>query len=566
MFKSTNGKKSGSGKSAFSRVISALTVVIMILLALVSCDSNFDYIKSDLTKYVELSSTDYKNYTLEISLAEPHDIDVDVALLNLVSSEKYRKQEGDGGYVRNLAPTPGDRVVIRYRGYIINSKGEEVTVSTSMSNIAMPQDTEIQIGDDNTSFLPVGFELGLIGKNPEDYAKFEQITSGKAQDDWVVYVSFDRLVEGGDAKKDTLKATTSRIDLSDTEEADKVFGEGFVEKIKSFEIGQTYNNIVLKINGKNYEYNNFVVKYATTCEKASTSENGKAPLVVEGYFPYYYGLDGTATAGLRNDTVYYQVFIQKVQPFSTPELNDEFILQVVGEKDSAITEAELREYEGETLVDKYRSYAKEAMKEAYETTYADMVEDAIWDHYLQKAIIKKYPEKKVREIYNKYIADVEYQYDYNGGALTNSDGDFVKYQNIDEFAIAYLKLSDDDDWKDVLYKMSEDLVKERLILYYIMQKEGIVPTEENLSAKTEEIKNEYLEEYVKQYLEYTDKTEEDYTDEEYKKFLEDRKEEIFGYYDEPYFKETAYYEIALEKFRTYVTVYTLDNPKPAETE
>ena len=552
----------------------AITASVLIIVDAVKKDKWFDYVKSDLSKYVELSQEDYKNYDLELSIAKPHFgekgdsisvNDVDVAILNLISSEAYRKLEGDGAFVSNLPVTAGDKVSIRYRGYTINEKGEEVTVSTAMSNIQFDYDTEIQIGEDNSSFLPVGFELGLIDKHPADYAKFEKIKNGKPQGNWVVYVSFERLLDGGDPKKDTIKFSNMRIDLEDPE-ANTIFGDGFTEKLKGFDIGSIYNNIATTIGGKNYTYNNLLINFATTCEKASTSENGKAPLVVEGYFPYDFGVEGTATAGLRDKKVYYQVFIQGVQAYETPEFNDEFILKVIKEKGSEITEEELRAYEGATLVDKYKAYAKELINEAYEEAYDIMVEDAMWNHYLAKAKILKYPQIKVDEIYDEYVEDVYYQYDYNGGSLQDSEGNFTNYETVDEFAIAYLQLTEEDDWKETLLKMSEDLVKERLILFYIMQKEDIVPSSEVLSAKVEEIKNEYYDEYIKQYLDYQKKTEADFTPEEYQKFLEERKAEIFDYYDDDYFEETAYYEMTLEKIREYPTVYTLNNPKPSATK
>ena len=578
---SENQKKRISAKviaiiiALITTVAAIVTATVLIVVDAVKKDKGFDYIKSDLSKYVELSLDDYMNYELELSIAKPHfgeegDTikvnDVEVALLNLISSESYRKlAEGDGAFVSNIAVTPGDKVLIRYRGYTINDKGEEITVSTGMSNIQASYDTEIQIGDDNSSFLPVGFELGLIGKNPQDYAKFEQITTGKPTADMVAYVSFERLIEGGDSKKDTLKATNMRMDLAD-EEVDKVFGEGFTEKLLSFDIGTTYNNVTAKINGKNYTYSNLVINFTTTCEKASTSANGKAPLVVEGYFPYDFGVEGTATAGLRDKPVYYQVFIQGVQAYDTPELNDDFIRQVINEKGSEITEEKLLTYAGATLVDKYKAYAKELIIEAYEEAYDIMVEDAMWNHYLEKAKIKKYPEIKVTKIYDEYVDDVYYQYDYNGGSLQDSEGNFTNYDTLDEFAVAYLGLSEGADWKDTLYKMSEDLVKERLVLYYIIQAEELIESEDQVTAKVEEIKAEYYDEYIKQYLEYQEKTEADFTPEEYQNFLEERKTEIFDYYDDDYFTETAYYELALVKLREYPTVYTLNNPKPAATE
>ena len=553
--------------TALALLATIITASVILIVDAVKRDVSFDYIGSDLRNYVDLSLDDYKNYELELSIAKPHEIDVDVAILNLVSAKEYRTLVGDGTLKNNVAVTAGDMVRIYYKGYTHNDDGEEVIVSTAMSNFTLAKPTDLQIGDANEAF-PVGFELGLIGKNPQDYAKFGKITSGKAADHehgdkWVIYVSFERLVEGGDSKKDTVKATSMRIDLEDSD-VEKVFGEGFLSKIKNFNVGDTYNDVTVKINGKNYTYSNLVINFATTCEKAETSENGKAPLVVEGYMPYDYGIDGTATAGLRNKTVYYQVFIDYVQQYDTPEFNDEFVLKVIGEKGSKITEEELSEYEGESLTDKYRAYAKELIYEAYEEAYDIMVEDAMWNHYLKKAKIKKYPGIKVDEIHSEYIDDVYYQYDYNGGTLSDSEGTPKSYDNIDDFARAYLSLAEGADWRNTLYTMSESLVKERLILYYIMKAENILPTAEKLAEKVAEIKKEYLDEYIRQYLEYQKKTEDDFSEDEYKQFCAEREAEIFEYYDNDYFQETAYYELALETLRTYPTVYTLDNPKPAE--
>ena len=106
--------------------------------------------------------------------------------------------------------------------------------------------------------------------------------------------------------------------------------------------------------------------------------------------------------------------------------------------------------------------------------------------------------------------------------------------------------------------MSEELVKERLILYYLMREENLVPTEEKFAEEYEAVCEEYIDEYVRQYLEYEEKTEADYTAEEYAKFVEDRKAELFDYYDEEYFKETTYYEVALREFLKWPNVITLD--------
>ncbi len=572
-------------------VVTLLTVGIIFLVNAIKKDKWFDYVKSNITKYIELPEEAYKNYELELSIARPHAIDVDVAILNLISSEDYRTLVGEGGSNTSIAVTAGDKLVVRYRGYTLDENGEEKVISTAMSNITYATGTTLQIGDSNST-LPIGFELGLIGKVPNDYAKFEKITSGKAKDhakgdDWVIYVSAERIPVAsiGDSEKeksDTVKFSSMRIDLSDKEEVEKYFGVGFVETVKTYNIGQEYS-FTAKIGSNNteYKYKTLKIDFATTCEKAKTSENGKAPLRVEGYFAYDYGIEGTATAGLRNKTVYYDVFIEELIPYDTTingvkvnspaELTDDVVLYLVNQKDSEIGETELRAYEGETLVQKYRNYVVDYLDEAYEEAKKIMIENALWNRLLDKAKVIKYPISKVEEIHKEYIDDVYYQYDFNGGSLQDSEGNFTSYNTLDEFAVAYLKLEEGADWQAALYTMSESLVKERLILFYILQVEEMMPSDDELEAEISAIKQEYLDEYLKQYIQYKEYNDEsfsadDFTEESYKTFVEDRKKELFDYYDDDYFEETAYYEYALRKLIVIPTVYTLDNPKPAATE
>jgi hypothetical protein len=104
-----------------------------------------------------------------------------------------------------------------------------------------------------------------------------------------------------------------------------------------------------------------------------------------------------------------------------------------------------------------------------------------------------------------------------------------------------------------------------------MQAENLMPTEEELAREVASIKQEYLDEYIKQYISYKEENDDSFdrstlTGEAYDTFVSERSKELFDYYDDDYFTETAYYEIGLRTFLTYPTVYTLDNPKPAATE
>ncbi len=566
-------------------VVTLLTTGIVFLVNAIRKDQWFDYVKSDMSKYIDLPKEVYMDYELELSIAKPHAIDIDVALLNLISSEEFRKVKGDGGAYTNIVIDAGDKLVIRYRGYTLEN-GEEKVISTAMSNITSSDGTSLQIGDGSDS-LPIGFELGLMGKNPSDYAKFEKILSGKAADHehgdkWIVYFSAERIptasIGTDNEKKDTVKLSNMRIDLADVEDVNKHFGTGFVETIKSYNVGQEYQ-AEFEIGEKNtkHTYKNFKIEFATTCEKAETSANGKAPLTVEGYFAYDFGIEGTATAGLRNQTVYYDVWVESVTPYDTvinniavnnlSELTDEVILFLVNKSTSDITEQALRELEGDGLVAKYRTYVKNYLDNAYDDALKIMIENKMWDRLLKETTVKKYPKIKVDEIYQEYEEDVYYQYDYNGGSLQDSEGNYKSYDTVDKFACAYLSLEEGSDWKATLYTMSENLVKERLILYYIMQENDMLPSEDTLNNKVEQIKQEYLDEYLRQYLDYKESNDEDFDreelkGEEYEKFVEERSKELFSYYDDDYFEETAYYELALDVLVTYPKVYTLDNPKP----
>ena len=136
----------------------------------------------------------------------------------------------------------------------------------------------------------------------------------------------------------------------------------------------------------------------------------------------------------------------------------------------------------------------------------------------------------------------------------------IDYDIHDDYAKSYLSLSDKEKWEDVLYEMSENLVKERLILYYVMKAEGLTPTEEQFAAELAAIKQEYIDEYVRQYIEAQLESDEDYDDHltDYDAFLEARKEELFDFYDEDYFKETTYYEHVLPTLLSYATVSDLN--------
>ena len=532
-------------------VLALLVLGIVLIVNYVKNDSGFNYLKSDLSKYIEFTD-DYKNFELNIDIAEPRDIDIDVTILNMLCEDKPEKAWLKGSNA-NLTIKPGDVVYIWYRGYLVSDDGEKIEVD-GMSNFGGSEPYALEIG--GNGFIP-GFELGLWGKNTHDGVKFEKITKGLAGDGSVVYVSFTKNVVDSEGKTVKTTGNSERIDLSDSS-VDEKYGEGFVEKIKTLTIGSKVE-FKTNIDGNEATYTDLVVDFVTNCE----GDEDKL-LKVNCYFPYDYN-----NAELRNEDAVFEVYIEKADFYyeTMPEFNDEYLNKKIEDKEISVTVEKLNEYEGETLVDKYRAYAKELMQKLYEAEYESLVNTAVWEYYAKIAKVKKYPVSKVDEVYYDYVNELYNLYTSNGGRIYNSYyGSYDTYDTFEKYANAYLGINSsspyyyygDTAWQYEVYDMAEDFVRERLILYYVLRSENLLPSKETLKAEVEIIKQEYLDEYIAQYLENEDKTEEDYTEEEFEQFKDERAKEIFSYYDDAHFEERAYYGIATDTLITWPTVITLD--------
>lgn len=532
-----------------------LSMLMTMLLSFTSCsdadDENFDYLTSDLSKYLSIDEKNYKNYKASINIAKPRDIDVDVTILNLLASKKGEALNVGKKYTYGNI-SAGDIVSIYYRGYLKDADGNEQFVA-NMCNFANEAPADLEIGSNN--FVP-GFELDLVGVDFTKANQLVKIKEGKPTDSQIIYISYTKQLDGSTAAADKTTATAERIILA-TDDIDKKYGEGFEDKLRSLTIGDTSGaSFSSTIDGKKYNYTNLKINFATECEKEGTMIN------VECYFPYDYQI-----ATLRNRDAYFEVYIHGIEEYDAPQFTDEFVDKNLKDKDFGVSKEDLEGYEG-TSTEKLRAYLNDLLWEDYEETYRTLLEEAMWDHYHDKNVTEvfKYPKSKVDTIYYEYYNDVIWQYENSGGSITNALGESVVAESVDEYAVIYLGLeyAEDDDWRDVLYTMSESLVKERLILYYILRKENLVPSAEKLAEQIAASKQEYMDEYIAQYLAEYNKDKEDYTEEEWKTFEQDRAKELYDYYDDDYFTEIAYYEIALDTFLTWPTVKTLDSTETVD--
>ena len=527
--------------------ILAVTIIVSSLLFFIplikdSREKNFNYLTSDLSYYLDIPEDVYKDITLSINIAKPRPEEVDSAILYYLYQERNTTPLYDGVYKKDVTIDAGDKISLWYRSYT-KEDGKEIDY---LNNFDGKNPEALILGEGN--LFAHGVELAIVnaGITPNDTPVFSKITEGTVSSGDVVYVSYTELEAGADDKSEKSYKSV-RIDLGDTNTLEK-FGEGLISAITGATIGGEEMTAQSQKGGKTYNYTKIKVDFVTRCEGE--------PYTVSGYFPYDFN-----NASLANKTVYFDIYVQGVVSYETPAFDDAFITEMLKEDTALITVEELLEYPGDNLVEKYRAFATEYLNDSYEESYDTLLEKALWKHYTEKITIKNYPTKKVDSVYRDYYSDIQNRYDASGGVITDPlTGETVSCSTLDQYAAIYLNVNYTGvDWRTTLRTRAENLVRERLILYYIMRKENFVPTAEELLARVEENKAEYLDEYMTQFLAEIHKDRDDYTDEEYAELVEERKAVLFDYFDDEYFKENAYYEVAMEKFKTFVTVKTLDD-------
>ena len=545
--------------AVLAAVIIGLTIFFVLKYIGEQEDRDFDYVESDLSSYVTLSADQYKNYSLNIDIAKPHlknedgsgVSDVDMVIMSLIA-KSVGDDYTDGTYTQSKIAV-GDDVYIWYRGYIVDAEGREIDIgsatnfSTKEDNITSAMNMwTVGAGD----FEYIGLEYGLVGVDSADYASFKKITDRAVLETDTVYISCKRTDTEGNSEV----ANCARIDLND---ADK-------EAWKSVLIGKECGEIAdftITEDGKTYSYTGTKIEFITDCENDHT----KPRLRIETYAPY-----DSSIADLRNETVYFDVYVAGVihhNPWHKDsagkeydisiDWNEAFLESALENNTLGIDRESLNKYSGDSLTQKYEAYALESIWDTYYEILDIKIEDAMWEHYLSVAEIHKYPEEKVEKIYQEYVDDVEYQFDYSGGAIYNySTLQNETYDNIDDYAFVYLQIQNSTytSWQAYLEDLSRSLVAERLILYYIMEAEDISYSEEVFSEKYAALRQEYLDEYIRQ--EGTDTS--GYSDEEYADYIAQCEETLFSYYNEEYFEEQTYYALMLEVLVDYPTIITLD--------
>ena len=500
------------------------------LLPLASCkrkeEAAFHYLSDDLSPYISLPRERYLGH--EIALTEPEidEMEIDNRILAAQAAHKDETPLAGGAYLLERTTAPGDVVYIYYRGYRLDGDGREIDLYASTSNFGSSDGAsainqtpdEVEIG--SGKLIP-GLELGMVGKNPKDYAKFSPKERGTVEEGDVLYATYNYVTteDGGQLYQNI----TERIDLA-REDLDEVYGEGFRDALIGRSIGVTFSfDENLRLGKDERRYTSFKVNFVTR------DASGLAPLVVEGRFPTDY--QDESLAGLK---VFFEIYIQKTVAYSAPAVDETFIRETLG-----LTEEDLSAYEGDT-VEKYRAYLRAELEEERTDRIVIAAQEKMWAYLKDVAEIKGYPQKEVDRIYHQ---------NRNSILSTFQQNYTTTYASVDEFARAYYGLEEGTDWEAYLLTQVKDEIKERLIEYTLMRAENLIPTDAEVKEHFDSILSDLTDYYCGLWGISREKYE---TEEEYERARAGAKQEILDYYTEEYFTEGAYYEyIAFHMLRLF---------------
>ncbi len=500
-----------------------------------------DY-KSNMAGYVYISPEDYKNFDVNMLVNIPDEHDIDLAIMKLlyqhredfetddlngdgIEDDKYHAKEN----IKNQTINLGDTANIFYRGYYINDDGDKIYFDggCNFASSTASSDKPTSLGIGSGSMID-GIETGLIGKNMKDWATLRRISSADTvREGDIVYISYDSILYNGTSKKDQY----SLVDLSDPKLAEK-WGEGFKEYIigkeAGVEIDDLYMNTRVGEDGSEETDIYSSVKVEKIIRITATEE--RPILVVDAQFPLNYGNEELAGKEAK-----FEIFIMTTQLYSTPEFNDEFITETL-----KVTAEDLADYEGDTLTEKYRAkLLEEKMEEHDDEIYSAFV-TAMWEHYMDKVVVKKYPMGNVKQQYDAVVSEIESFYNYY-----KSSYGFTSIKDAAEVYLeGYYGITGFTDWQAAVEEQAKLALKRMMTLYYIAQECNFIPSDEEFDAAYEKEYNETFESY----LESQECTPDEYdTVEEYEKAKADHKKTFDTYYSEEYFTESVYYEFALDK-------------------
>ena len=488
------------------------------LVLVIESQRELDYFNDDLSKYVYISEDDYKNFPVNSPLVSVTELDIEREINKLLVANKNKTPLENGASFRNREITLGDVVKIWYRAYTTDENGKKTELS-SASNYSEGTPYELEIGAG--TFLKE-IEFGLLGKMLQDGELKIQKTGQVVPGD-VVYVSYNAFMPDGSTKS----VTNARIELNNAT-VDKTYGIGFSSFLLGKELGKSAGvNKTFKIPGEDIDvvYYDIQINYAVRTETA--------PYVIEVVFPADY-----TEPSYRGLCATFEIHAFRAVVYDTPEWNDAFIRETLKENETT-----LASFDGVSLCEKYENKIRRDLEKKAEDKNEEIIVTALWEQLREKMTVKKLPEREVDAVYRQYFNEVKLQYSTYGAGLG--------YDNIDDFACFYFGLSTVQSWRDYIRAKAEADVAERLVFYYIIDKEGLKPEGEVYTEIYEGFVNEHMEYFTELYKTEIEACE---TEELISAKIAEIRERMLSYYGEDYFRELVYYEHAMKTLVSYAKI------------
>ena len=263
--------------------------------------------------------------------------------------------------------------------------------------------------------------------------------------------------------------------------------------------------------------------------KRPADYSAENPMIIEAKFP-----DNYWETSLAGKTAYFEVTVQQkngnYQIYGKSTLTDAFVRSTLG-----FTDASLEKYDGETIVEKYKSYVREVLR--YDGVSAEEhVWSAFWKSVLSGAVIKKYPTEHVEDTLDKIMVSFENAYKAQSA-----------YYTYDEYGCLHFGVPKGSDWRAEAENWAKETVQQYLIFYYIMDKEGLDPTEAEYAT--------LLDEYITYALEVDDITVNRFnTVEEFEAHKEQYRAKMVTENGVNYFKDKIYFNLGYEAVISYANV------------
>ena len=470
------------------RIFSCALVFVMLLL-FASC--GFSYEKSKMTKYVDLAREDYYGIHVSIPAAKEvteEDIDLEIRTFRL----ELRTLVSEGELTTHAKW--GDTVNLYYH-ITVEGEGGGFLPPADFSNMTDDEPHGFVLGGE---ILPKAFENALIDHAALEthYAPTSDTEQTVGETDAIYLDLTYRYTDGENVS--TGITYGARLDLAENAVAAAAF-KGLYPG-DDFDFGMETGEAL--VCDWDCDGENETLAMSGAVVSISRGEIlGRIEADIEAdYFD-------EVLAGKR---AVLQYAIQTVDVYSVPEITKELLEENV---------PEFKLSEGGDLDEEFRDYVYQLLQNESRREWQATIEEELWRRVDSLDCIKKYPSAAIREEIGEQEKQLERLYEYYGALLEEEYG-MNPFDSVEDFGYAYYELDKTtyDNVHEYLKKeVAPNTVKQKLIIYYIAEREGWEMTEEEYEAElpgqltyyagtegvtTAEIMKKYGETFFRQAIQY----------------------------------------------------------------